>query len=102
VKESCWCRRAVIDDEARLAGLARDLAFLHQEAPVGRAGSSSRSSVRRLIRLGHEVGRLAADLEMFDFAKVTAQARAGLAGGTFHHADQSGNAAIADQPALPT
>ena len=42
------------------------------------------------VRLRHEVRRaLAADLQVFDFTEIAAQARAGLAGGTLHHPDQA-------------
>ena len=43
------------------------------------------------IGLGDEICRaFAADLQVLDFAKVTSQAAARLAGSLFHYADQAG------------
>ena len=82
-----------IDDPARLARIARDLAaFLASGSPSRAALLAVRpiASVRPLIGPGHEVRRpLAADLELLDLAEVAPQAAARLARGALHHANRA-------------
>ncbi len=83
-----------VDDEARLAGFADDLARLfHQEPPARTVAAEFviEGALGGLVGLRHEVGRaLLRDLEMLDLAKVTAQLGAGLARGAFHDGDDAG------------
>src|SRR5690606_2563633 len=95
-----------IDDEARLGGIAGDLAaFLHQEAPVGtrRAQFIPQGTLSRLVRLRDEVrGALAAYLEVLDFAEVAPKPPPRLARGALHHANNAGNCCQSESPVSRT
>src|SRR3546814_19966273 len=84
-----------IDDEARLARIAFDLARLfHLEAPAStRVGQFViQCALGRLIGFCYKVGRpFLRDLQMLDTAEIEAQLRAGLCGGALPDSVVSGS-----------
>ena len=83
-----------VDDEAGFALCPCDFAaFFHQEAPVGTRDFQFAEDriFCALVSLRHKVCRsLLRNLQMFDFAKVTAQFATRFTGSFFHNGQQTG------------